>query len=688
MDKHEQNLYNALMITYEGNLRFLSQYDNDLFQRVSMLSDLIGSGDYTERYFLEFVKENGDFDIYDSHTSSYIYDRKPKQWNNKAVVNTNFDLNNVVTFINPRPYTEQNTDISEKDLHLSQLYEFKTMTDIQNFRNLLNVNLYNKDKKPKTFKKLIFLGTLLGRHIPKLLKKFNSLNHFVCEHNLEIFRLSLFVCDYSLLAREGRSVVFSIMDDEVVFMDKFRLFFQNDITNNLFYKYFSTDYNVDNYLNLIISNVTQRDPFLFNYNLTLANIIKQSLRKIKEYKTIKLTLDTHNNILENHPVLYLGAGPSLGKNIEWIKQNQDKFIIVAMGATLKRLASNGIKPDIITSLDPAKNAILQQFQVDSLYIENSIKLASTNSDDSVLKKLSNNNSKLFLFEIFKSFYPNGIGLNGLSIGEVTLGLLLLLNAKEIFLLGTDLAFNQVSGDSHDSMSQSVGTKQFDMSEESLKRNSIENKKSFSLRDDVVVVKGNLAKLVKTSRLFYASLHEYNSCIQSFKKPTQTIYNLCEDGAYIEQTLPCRIGELELKYPDIDKSILSNELMQSLDKICFSTDDFTHNIKIEKEISTIHFIIEVIKNIEQTNINKYETFEQKTSRIFYDLLNINGQDSFLPEIYLNYYLSINNYLNYYFNDKNIKDEAKLVKEIQYIWCKRTILLFEEYLKYLQDFVDSK
>ena len=92
MTAEEQNLYNALITTFNGNLRFLSQYDYPLFERVNMLSDAINSGAYNERYFLEFVKENGDFDIYDSSTQTYIYDKKPKQWNNKLVVNTNLDL--------------------------------------------------------------------------------------------------------------------------------------------------------------------------------------------------------------------------------------------------------------------------------------------------------------------------------------------------------------------------------------------------------------------------------------------------------------------------------------------------------------------------------------------------------------------------------------------------------------------
>ena len=73
MTKQEEALYEALMITFSGNLRFLSQYDTALYERVAHLSDAISSGAYKERYFLEFIKNNGDFDIYDSHIENYLY---------------------------------------------------------------------------------------------------------------------------------------------------------------------------------------------------------------------------------------------------------------------------------------------------------------------------------------------------------------------------------------------------------------------------------------------------------------------------------------------------------------------------------------------------------------------------------------------------------------------------------------
>lgn len=64
----------------------------------------------------------------------------------------------------------------------------------------------------KKIEKFIFLGTLLGRHIPRIAQKVDAEAYLVLERNIEIFRLSLFTVDYTILAQKG--VVFSIMDNQ------------------------------------------------------------------------------------------------------------------------------------------------------------------------------------------------------------------------------------------------------------------------------------------------------------------------------------------------------------------------------------------------------------------------------------------------------------------------------------------
>jgi hypothetical protein len=60
------------------------------------------------------------------------------------------------------------------------------------------------------------------------------------------------------------------------------------------------------------------------------------------------------------PMIIVGAGPSLAKNIEVLKQAQGKAIIVAVNRTLRSLQNAGIYPDFTIALEPRD--VLCQFE--------------------------------------------------------------------------------------------------------------------------------------------------------------------------------------------------------------------------------------------------------------------------------------------------------------------------------------
>lgn len=57
------------------------------------------------------------------------------------------------------------------------------------------------------------------------------------------------------------------------------------------------------------------------------------------------------NKFSNKTALIISAGPSLAENIEKIKQNRDKFVIIAVCSIYKYLLKNNITPDFITFAD-------------------------------------------------------------------------------------------------------------------------------------------------------------------------------------------------------------------------------------------------------------------------------------------------------------------------------------------------
>ena len=96
MTEAEQQLQNAVTTTFLANLSFLSEYDNNLYQRVDELSRMINNGTYIEKYTLEFIMENGDFDLYDKVNDKYLYKRNPKKINDDLVKQIQFDKKNSI----------------------------------------------------------------------------------------------------------------------------------------------------------------------------------------------------------------------------------------------------------------------------------------------------------------------------------------------------------------------------------------------------------------------------------------------------------------------------------------------------------------------------------------------------------------------------------------------------------------
>ena len=214
MTEAQIQLQNALTTTFLANLAFLSEYDNELYHRIDELSRMIEQGTYKEKYALEFNMQDGDFDIYDIVNDKYLYNKKPKKFNSDLVRKVEFD--NKFSILNLPTYfifKQKNEGVDLEDrFNLKTRFELANLTlnDTLEYSNYLKAYQGNKKKRIKKIDKFIFLGTLLGRHIPKIAEKIDAQMYLVVERNLEIFRLSLFTVDYTILAKNG--VIFSIMD--------------------------------------------------------------------------------------------------------------------------------------------------------------------------------------------------------------------------------------------------------------------------------------------------------------------------------------------------------------------------------------------------------------------------------------------------------------------------------------------
>ena len=670
MNQAQIELQKALTTTFLANLAFLSDYDNDLYHRVDELSRMIEKGIYQEKYALEFVMNNGEFDIYDIVNDKYLYDRVPKKTNDQLVKKVEFNQKESIFNLEEYFFIKEPIKIDREEIFNyedSSEFSYITINDIFEYTNSLKDFLENKKKRLKNVKKFIFLGTLLGRHIPRIATKIDADMYLVCERNLEIFRLSLFTVDYTILAKKG--VIFSIMDNPTKELEKIENFIDIGYLDNYLLKFSATNINIEKYIDSILAYLISNKPTMYDYNRYLYIKFNRTTKMLKsEYRTLLFNkIKEECDFFQNIPILYLAAGPSLDENIEWIKENENKFFIVTIGAAYKKLIKNNIKIDMITSLD--ENSILNLIQFDEESVskidKSTIIILNCATNYKIIERLKKYN--LFLYETQIAIHKDNIAFSGFSIGEVTLDILLKMNAKEIYLIGLDLALNQDTGLSHSKESNS-GVKIYDLDKD-------DNREFFSLNQGIIKVKGNLKEEVSTTSIFYNSIQSVNYKLEQ-KEPDINIYNLSSHGAYFENTIPKETKVIETK--DIKK--------QNFNKLIFikfleknSIEELSKSSKqdILEEIKFLTIILEKdLSKFKECNYKSYEEFRNDFLGIIQAIREY--KFTFIYQILNGHSKIVFPYLTFHFNDIKIKDEVKKVKKVKEILVKQIEKLIKDYI----------
>ncbi len=676
MTEAQIQLQNALTTTFLANLVFLSEYDKDLYHRVDELSKMIENGTYEEKYHLEFIMEDGDFDIYDVVNEKYLYDRQPTKKNKELINKVNFDEKQSIFDIQGYFTIKDQVELDfDNRFSLEKLNDLNMLSlkDAQDYTRFTNEYLDIRSRKFKRIDKFIFMGTLLGRHIPKIAEKIDASSYLVLERNLEIFRLSLFTVDYTILAK--KSAVFSIMDnieDEEKNIYKFLNSYRID---NYFLKISTTNININRYIDIVLNMLSILNPTAYDYNRRLYVHVNRTTKKLeRNYNFLDFTkIKQDQNLFKNKPILYIAAGPSLDEKINWVKDNQDKFFIICIGRALKKLLDNNIRVDIVVTLD--EQEFLSQTQFDdetmSKMSKNTIVFASSITNDNLIKKFKGNN--LYIFEVFNSLLLNNMAFNGFSIGEIAFEIILLLNPKEIYILGLDLALNQKTGASHSNEDTFATTK--------LNLNEVQDRSEFHLRGSLIKVKGNFNKEVFTTPLFYSSIKFMDDKIKQKHKNTK-VYNLSSNGAKFSKIAAKKVNDIDLN--------IYNNYLPNLNLV---NEFFKNNSYKELNSEAKLFINKEIKFLEDNFVNKLAISKKNMS--FIDFLN--DTQNLLEELSNNNYNNLYNilysycelyfpYLSYYFNNKKLKSENKKVLSIAQIFEKHTNQIIKDYIACLKRAID--
>ena len=68
----------------------------------------------------------------------------------------------------------------------------------------------------------------------------------------------------------------------------------------------------------------------------------------------KNSVNSHKTYSQNMPAIIVGNGPSLDKEIDFLRKNQDNFVIFCSGSALKPLYKAGITPDFQVEIERSR----------------------------------------------------------------------------------------------------------------------------------------------------------------------------------------------------------------------------------------------------------------------------------------------------------------------------------------------
>ncbi|RBQ30136.1 6-hydroxymethylpterin diphosphokinase MptE-like protein [Aliarcobacter vitoriensis] len=563
MDKQKQleGLKQTLSQIYLKNIDFLKKYHINIYEKIVFFEK-----QNIQNYSLEFI--NDEFKLLVLKTKQNLYKKEPFSDSLDRV--NNFSLSNAFTLIKMEELKKKNHYEGEINSYI-YLNEY-----IKKFENIeIKIN------------KFIFIGTLLGVHLNDFHNSLNAKSYLIIEPNIEIFRLSLFLCDYESLSKNSK-LFFAISEDSFSLENITKKFLEDkyELNHLIHFELSGENYSflVKELQNIFIHSSQMRYPFS-DFIISL----KRGYNYFFEKKKSIINLSQNQNLFENKRVLFLGAGVSLAKNLEWVYLNQEKFVIVASSAVLKHLRILEIIPDIILAVDGQKEPMIEQFNVDEEMYKNSIVLASIKLDYKLFEKLKD--TKIFFMQNALELFSNYGFLSGVTVGDIGIDILARLGVKEIYLLGIDAAVDSKNGKTH------IGT------HKSSKKLNLNEKDSGDFRDDIVYVKGNLEEIVPTFREYLEMIESAEDIIFRHKEYLK-VYNL-GSGAYFKGCIPLKVEELKVNLEKIDKENFKRKFLQDIEK---------SSKKILEEIDTKEIIKE--KNIlKRLNSIKIGNFHQEFKIVF-------------------------------------------------------------------------
>ncbi|NPA73752.1 MAG: motility associated factor glycosyltransferase family protein [Epsilonproteobacteria bacterium] len=663
------NIQQQVLQTFKNNLIYLSQNHPEVYKKVDILNQAIENGSYKEKYELEY-KDEGYFDVLDTVTNEWLYGSSSIEKAKEMAKEINYrkDKGVIETFYN---YSFDDKAIEYANEEDPTVSRFVLIAPVVGFLE----RLIDKNTKMKHIYKFMFFGVGLGLHVEEIHHKIDASMYFIIEDNLELFRLSLFVTDFSKIGKDSE-LYFAIMCNDATLKKEFEKFYHNSFIRNNYIKY-----------SLLYPNYREKIAKIQNFIVTQSSqtylhdkLLKKNVRVIEAIKERFNFFDVSRHYGENspfakRPIVLVAAGPSLAKEIEWLKKNAPFVTVVALFMTSAILYENGIKPDIILHIDenykPVKKT-LDKIE-DKTFFKDSIFLLAPSVEMELFLEITSKD-KIFVFEDRTRYRFNKGHLESVSVGEIGYALSLLFGAKDIYLLGLDLALDPESKSTH--AKGHLSSKSKKEIKDAMSNDGV------SLRGSEFYVKGNFLDKVPTLPVFDVSIHLVNEFSQKFKKPYQNVYNL-NNGAYFEGAVPTKSYDVDLSDFQEKNSAFISTIYSFLMDNASSEMDEEEKIVFKQRVQEAKDKRFEIVGFASQRYPSMEQFQKAFVRIAENLIYTpNKKAGEISQIYSIYLENIGGYIGDFFNTVDIDNPKRNIKKFQKIISKQFLKIIDKYLEFIE------
>ncbi|MBU0600217.1 DUF115 domain-containing protein [bacterium] len=203
---------------------------------------------------------------------------------------------------------------------------------------------------------VLVLGFALGYHIKELLKQPQINKIIVIDPDVEVFKLALTSQDLSnLLSSPKIKLIINEENFSNLYQDLSQFISLDNLNKVQIIRYLpclslDPDYylQVDKIIkNILEMNVSNLAIFASFGKIWLENIFQNFFEIVNN-----APVDSLFNKFCGLPAIIISAGPSLNKNLRYLKQAKGKAVLICVDTALKVLLEERIQPDIVVSVDP------------------------------------------------------------------------------------------------------------------------------------------------------------------------------------------------------------------------------------------------------------------------------------------------------------------------------------------------